>query len=332
MAVYNRKGDSGKTTLASPTPLAKDDIRLAAIGDCEELGAVLSLCRLTAEGALPEIINNILSVLDKIRRFILSGGMAVHLPSGADIAFLDEETAKASAEASAEAPTGACELSARLLHATTVARRCERSLVHMQKVYPTKGELNAYMNRLSSLLSALAKKADAAPAERTQSHAAQEEKGVSNAAPINTDALVCEVLNRLGGAMLNLSMAKALIEAVEAHAKRLGKAAVIAVCNAEGNPLAVHAMDGAFLVSFDVAVKKAYSATAVKMPTIKLAELVAPGGTFAGLDKITDIVTFGGGIPLYRNGTLVGGLGISGGTGEEDHALALFGADFFEKL
>ena len=132
--------------------------------------------------------------------------------------------------------------------------------------------------------------------------------------------------------MLNLSDAKSLIEAIENEAKRTGKAAVIAVCNAEGNPIAVNVMDGAFLVSFDVAVKKAYSAVAVKMPTIELGKLVAPGGTFAGLDAATGLITFGGGVPLFRNGTLVGGLGVSGGTGEEDHELAEFGLAFFDKM
>ena len=132
--------------------------------------------------------------------------------------------------------------------------------------------------------------------------------------------------------MMTLDEAKRLIEGVEQYAKAEGKRAVIAVCNTEGNPIAVHVMDGAYLVSFDVAVKKAYTAVAVKMPTRELAELVARGGTFQGLDKITDLVTFGGGVPLYRGGVLAGGIGISGGTGDEDHALCEYAVSLFEKL
>lgn len=322
MAVYDRRGDSGKTTLASPTPIAKDDIRLCAMGDCEELCAVLSLCMPLCEPSCAETLSCIQSVIERIVLFIQSGGMATHLPTDADVSYLDQ--AKAEADIAKKGSFG--ELSARLKHAYTVSRRCERSLVHMEKVYPAKRMLDPYMNRLSSLLLSLSQSAKeaAAPGVPVAAKAA--------ASSIDKDALVREVLHRLGGNMLNLSDAKALIEAIEAQAKRMGKAAVIAVCNAEGNPIAVNVMDGAFLVSFEVAVKKAYSAVAVKMPTIELSKLVAPGGTFAGLDASVGLITFGGGVPLFRNGTLVGGLGVSGGTGEEDHELASYGLDFFDKM
>ncbi len=328
MAVYNRRGDNGKTTLGSPTPIAKDDIRLDAIGDCEELCAVLSLCAPLCDAPRAEALRRIQSVMERIVTFIQSGGMATHLPADADIAYLDEERQKAEAAFSHEGNPVHGELSARLMHAYTVSRRCERSLVHMEKVYPTKKVLDAYMNRLSSLLLALSKSVK----EETIGTCAPKKDPQASASPIDKDALVREVLHRLGGNMLNLSDAKALIEAIENEAKKMGKAAVIAVCNAEGNPIAVNVMDGAFLVSFDVAVKKAYSAVAVKMPTIELGKLVAPGGTFAGLDVATGLITFGGGVPLFRNGTLIGGLGVSGGTGEEDHELAEFGLAFFDKM
>jgi cob(I)alamin adenosyltransferase len=122
-------------------------------------------------------------------------------------------------------------------------------------------------------------------------------------------------------------MAKKLIEKIEAHAKEEGKAAVIAVCNPQGNPIAVHCMDGAYLVSFDVATKKAYTSVAVKMSTSELSRLAQPGGTFYGLDKLDDgkIVIFGGGVPLKSGDKIIGGLGISGGTSEEDAALAEYG-------
>ena len=155
----------------------------------------------------------------------------------------------------------------------------------------------------------------------------------SHHCPYGTDALVAEVLARLGGPKtLDLEKAKKLIAAVEERAKEQGKHAVIAVCNAEGNPIAVHVMDGAFLVSYEVAVKKAYTSVAVKMSTMELSALCQPGGTFYGLQALDKVITFGGGIPLYQNGVIVGGLGVSGGTGEEDHDLALYGAAVFQTL
>ena len=93
-------------------------------------------------------------------------------------------------------------------------------------------------------------------------------------------------------------------------------------------------MDGAFLVSFDVAVRKAYTSVAVKMSTMELSKLAQPGQTFYGLDKLEGgkIVIFGGGVPLIHNGVIIGGLGISGGTGEEDHSLAEYGLSVLEDI
>jgi len=157
--------------------------------------------------------------------------------------------------------------------------------------------------------------------------------GDGKPSPELTDAIVAEVLAQLGGPkVLGLDKAKKLIEAVEELARERGKHAVIAVCNAEGNPIAVHVMDGAFLVSYEVAVKKAYTAVAVKMSTMELSALCQPGGTFYGLQALDKVITFGGGVPLYRDGMIVGGLGVSGGTGEEDHDLALYGVSVFESL
>ena len=101
----------------------------------------------------------------------------------------------------------------------------------------------------------------------------------------------------------------------------------------DGNPVAVHVMDGSFLVSFDMAVKKAYTSVAVKMSTMELSRLTQPGQTFYGLGKMSDnIVIFGGGVPLKVGDTIIGGLGISGGTGEEDNSLAEYGLQVLKEV
>ncbi len=149
------------------------------------------------------------------------------------------------------------------------------------------------------------------------------------AAEINEN-LIEKAVRKIMGGTIGLGEAKALTEKIEKEAERRGKKAVIAICNEQGNPVSVHVMDGAYLVSFDVAVKKAYTAVALKMPTIKLAELVKPGATFYGLsgDKI---ITIGGGVPLERDGKVIGGLGVSGGTGEEDNSLCEYALSVFDK-
>ena len=147
-------------------------------------------------------------------------------------------------------------------------------------------------------------------------------------------AMIQEVLKRMGiQGRITLDSAKRLIEKIEQEALRRNKPSVIAVCTPDGNPVAVHVMDGSFLVSFDMAVKKAYTSVAVKMSTMELSRLTQPGQTFYGLGKMSDnIVIFGGGVPLKVGDTIIGGLGISGGTGEEDNSFAEYGLQVLKEV
>ena len=147
-------------------------------------------------------------------------------------------------------------------------------------------------------------------------------------------AMIQEVLKRMGiQGLIKLDSAKRLIEKIEQEALRRNKPSVIAVCSPDGNPVAVHVMDGSFLVSFDMAVKKAYTSVAVKMSTMELSRLTQPGQTFYGLGKMSDnIVIFGGGVPLKVGDNIIGGLGISGGTGEEDNSLAEYGLQVLNEV
>jgi cob(I)alamin adenosyltransferase len=144
---------------------------------------------------------------------------------------------------------------------------------------------------------------------------------------------ISNMVSRIKGSV-SLELAKKLMDQVEAYARSKGMACVIAVDDAHGNPVAVHVMENAFLVSYQVATQKAYTAVAVKMSTMELSRLVQPGGTFYGLEAMHDgkIVAFGGGVPLKIDGTIVGGLGISGGTGEEDNDVAVYGLKVFAEL
>ena len=147
-------------------------------------------------------------------------------------------------------------------------------------------------------------------------------------------AMIQEVLKRMGiQGRITLDSAKRLIEKIEQEALRRNKPSVIAVCSPDGNPVAVRVMDGSFLVSFDMAVKKAYTSVAVKMSTMELSRLTQPGQTFYGLGKMSDnIVIFGGGVPLKVGDNIIGGLGISGGTGEEDNSLAEYGLQVLNEV
>lgn len=107
-------------------------------------------------------------------------------------------------------------------------------------------------------------------------------------------------------------------------AEELGVPVVIAILDAHGNLVFQYRMEGALLISLEVAPNKAYTAIAMQQATHTLTELVQPGGALYQLESMVQrpIVTLGGGFPIYEAGRLIGGLGISGGSLEEDMAIA----------
>ena len=137
-----------------------------------------------------------------------------------------------------------------------------------------------------------------------------------------------------GSFRMNLKTALALMERVEQEAARMGVKAVVAVSDAAGRPVAIHCMDGAYIGSYDVALNKTYTSVAFQMPTAKLAELAAPGGSLYGIQNTNEgkIVIFGGGEPLYVNGELVGAIGVSGGTAEQDTKLGAYGKNILKEV
>lgn len=133
---------------------------------------------------------------------------------------------------------------------------------------------------------------------------------------------------------VTLPQARELIRAVEQRAAQMGVNAVVAVSDAAGHVVAVECMENAYIASFDVAVNKAFTVTALQMSTVQLKPLAQPGASLYGIQFTNGgkIVIFGGGEPLKRGGRIVGGLGVSGGTEEQDTALAAFGAEIFAKI
>ena len=86
-------------------------------------------------------------------------------------------------------------------------------------------------------------------------------------------------------------------------------------------------MDGALLASVDISHGKAYTAVALKMSTEKLASLTQPGQMLFGINTTDNgrLVIFGGGLPIIENGQVVGGIGVSGGSVEQDVAVVTAG-------
>jgi uncharacterized protein GlcG (DUF336 family) len=132
---------------------------------------------------------------------------------------------------------------------------------------------------------------------------------------------------------MDLALALELISAAKKKSEEIGVPMVIAVVDAGGNLVASQRMDGALLVSIGLAVNKAYTAVALKMPTQQLAGLAQPGKPLFGIHNADGgrIVIFGGGIPLKRNNQIIGAIGVSGGSVEDDVLCATAGAERLEK-
>jgi uncharacterized protein GlcG (DUF336 family) len=146
------------------------------------------------------------------------------------------------------------------------------------------------------------------------------------------DQYIAEVVSRVvenvqKNTDVTLRLAVKLIEAVEAEAARMGVNAVVAVANRGGRPVAVHCMDDSYIASYDIALNKAYTCAALKMPTTQLKRLSQPGGELYGVQHTNEgkIVIFGGGVPIRYGDKVIGGLGVSGGSEAQDTALAEYG-------
>ena len=146
---------------------------------------------------------------------------------------------------------------------------------------------------------------------------------------------VVENVKNAGGSKMTLSLALALTEKVKQKASEMGVKAVIAVADAGANTISLQSMDDAYIASVDIAINKAFTVVSLKMPTKNLATLAAPGGSLYGIQFTNGgkIVIFGGGVPLYsKDGQIIGGIGISGGTADQDTALGDYAAEIFKTL
>ena len=133
------------------------------------------------------------------------------------------------------------------------------------------------------------------------------------------------------GLMVTLEDARRVISAAEKKAIEIGQPMNIAVVEGGGNLVAHVRMDGAWIGSIDISIKKAYTSRAFDLATKDLAEQSQSGGQFFGIHASNNgkIMIFAGGIPLSSEGQVVGGIGVSGGSGEQDHAVAEAGAAAF---
>ncbi len=133
---------------------------------------------------------------------------------------------------------------------------------------------------------------------------------------------------------MSLSLARKLVYKVEEKAKEMGVKAVVAVSDKSGRPIIVECMDDSYIASYDIALNKAFTSVSLKMSTKTLSALSQPGASLYGIQFTNEgkIVIFGGGETLESGSKIIGGVGVSGGTEEQDTALAAYAKEVFNKL
>lgn len=370
MSIYTKTGDKGFTNLMKIQNVSKSDDRIQLLGDLDELTSNIGLVKSSenredVKTVLERIQRNLMSIMAGVA----DPGNRLHILNEEEITFLEREINRledAFPRKKEFIIPGSNGKSAQIDVTRTVARRTERWIIQVDKRFGVDKWSKIYMNRLADYLYMLARYTDYMLENGINSYHngnthpnVNDHKQDNNYTSVNVnnttnqdriikeklmddnsmsinEKIIAAVLEKLSARInkVDLSISKQLIARLEEESTKLGLNAVIAVCGPDGNPIAVHVMDNAYLASFDIAMKKAYTSVAVKMSTKRLGELAMPGETFYGIDKADNgrMIIIGGGVPLMLGDNVIGGLGISGGTSEEDSLLADKGLEILDKL
>lgn len=127
---------------------------------------------------------------------------------------------------------------------------------------------------------------------------------------------------------ITLEQAEAAVKAAKQKSQEMGLKMNISVVDAGANLVAFARMDGAWLGSADISMRKAKTARYFDMPTGELGKLSQPGGPLFNIEHSNSgLITFPGGLPIMNGSEVIGGIGVSGSSVENDHTVAQAGVD-----
>ena len=323
--LYTKQGDKGETRLFGGSVVGKGSKRVNVYGTIDEANSMLGLAYAVSRwDNIKEFINEIQMKMFSVASEIasdekgfqklekkISEGDTLHLES------LIDKCTRVTGEQTSFVIPGTNEASAALHLARTIVRRAERYLVDLSKEENVREELIRYLNRLSDAIYALSR------LEETMDY-------IKKSIEDKTGYIVSSAGNSKHK-VLNLKLAKTIASYGEEKAEEIGVPIVFTVVDSGGNMITQDRMDGALLASLDISAGKAYTACAFKMPTDELYDLVKPGAPLYGAENSNNgkVIPFGGGYPLTINGEVIGGIGVSGGTVEEDMLIAKYALEKF---
>ncbi|MDO5038042.1 MAG: cob(I)yrinic acid a,c-diamide adenosyltransferase [Tissierellia bacterium] len=309
--IYTKTGDQGDTGLYGGSRIGKDSLRVNTYGKIDTANASLGLAKAHLKNKL---YRELLEVC-QLKLFEIAAHVASD-PQGRaklssridqkDLALLEgaiDILSQKLEERNFFSVPGQSKESAFLHMARTDVRLAERGLVELSRTEELGANQLKFFNRLSDLLFVLSRAVDELDDE--------EEKDLGQGGPSR------------------LSWARKLEAACFEKAKEIGVPMAVAISDDKGNLISFGVMDKTLGVSYDLAKDKAYTAALLRMDTEKLRDLTKPGASLYGLEARDRMVVFGGGLPLFKGGKLLGALGVSGGSVQEDRLVAKAGEQAF---
>ena len=324
--IYTRTGDKGTTGLYGGSRVDKDSLNVDVYGTIDEAISVLGFAYSQVETTeIKEYISHIQKRMFQAGAEFASDQRGMEMLkdkiSDADIKYLediiDRETELNGPMREFVIP-GVNPSSAALHVARTVVRRAERRITTVAREVPVRDELRKYINRLSDACFAMARIEETIAQEAEIAEIKEQVKKI-----------VEESFGRkgeFGMDIMSLDNLKKMAGYVEEKANEIGVPMVFTVVDEGGNLVYFQRMPGSLLISIKVSQDKAYTAVSLKCPTAALADVTKPGDSLWSLHNSGDgrIICFGGGYPIEVDGKVIGAIGVSGGTAEEDMSVATY--------
>jgi len=330
--VYTRTGDAGLTGLFGGSRVPKQDPGVEAYGTVDEANSAIGEAK---AAAMDDSVRATLHGIQQ-RLFVVAAELAsdargreilANTVGPADVKDLEDliDMCQVVTGPQREFVVPGRDVPSAALHrARTVTRRAERRVLTMSETIPVRPELIKYLNRLSDTLYALARLTEHHHDMTMIEHVVRTAVARALAAPgtipgpdegrgpsSSGSADVCAY---------DLATLKLMAAAAEAKAAELGVPIVFAGVDAGGNLMLLHRMADSLLGSIDIAIGKAFTSAAFKLPTSALKDASTPSGELHGIQNSNGgrVVVFGGGLPVFSDGRIAGGIGVSGGTVDED--------------
>ena len=319
--LYTKTGDKGQTSLVGGARVSKDSPRVECYGTIDEANSMLGLAYAQTDRAyIRTTLHTIQGRLFSLGAELASDEKGLEKLKGTiseeDVAFLEgvvDTCTQTTGKQTHFVIPGVDPCSAALHVARTIVRRAERHIVTLSQQAPVRQVVSRYVNRLSDAIYALA---------RLQEDLVEEDRLREKVTAVVREKLAQEQTGQMPAFCLeNLHR---MARRAEEKAKQLGVPVVFAAVDQGGNLVLLQRMEGALLASIEIATGKAYTASALKMATHELGQAARQNGPLYGIETAIPgkIVLFGGGFPYLVYGEVVGGIGVSGGSGEQDTEIA----------